>query len=227
MEGDSLYSIKWYKGKREFYRYTPKEPQSIKTFPVAGISVETTSSNDTQVVISQVDTNISGKFSCEVSADAPHFNTMLVSGDMQVVEIPDAKPFIDGIMTRYRPGDELKENCTSQFSKPAANLSWTVNDVLAPASQLIIYKLSRNDSNLESTILGIHFPITQQHFVRGKLKLKCTAKIHEIYQQTEERVIEEVRPKILATGTSNMNMYHSVYDGEQLTDPNVGMTHYK
>ena len=40
MEGDSLYSIKWYKGKREFYRYTPKEPQSIKTFPVAGINVE-------------------------------------------------------------------------------------------------------------------------------------------------------------------------------------------
>lgn len=41
MEGDSLYSIKWYKGRREFYRYTPKEePQSIKTFPVAGINVE-------------------------------------------------------------------------------------------------------------------------------------------------------------------------------------------
>lgn len=40
MEGDSLYSIKWYKGRREFYRYTPKEPQFIKTFPVAGISVE-------------------------------------------------------------------------------------------------------------------------------------------------------------------------------------------
>lgn len=44
-------------------------------------------------------------------------------------EIPDAKPFIDGIVTRYRPGDELKGNCTSQFSKPAANLTWTVNDV--------------------------------------------------------------------------------------------------
>lgn len=44
-------------------------------------------------------------------------------------EIPDAKPFIDGIMTRYRPGDEVKGNCTSQFSKPAANVSWSVNDV--------------------------------------------------------------------------------------------------
>lgn len=40
MEDDSLYSVKWYKGRREFYRYTPKEPQSIKTFPVAGITVE-------------------------------------------------------------------------------------------------------------------------------------------------------------------------------------------
>jgi hypothetical protein len=40
MEEDSLYSIKWYKGRREFFRYTPKEPESMKTFPVAGISVE-------------------------------------------------------------------------------------------------------------------------------------------------------------------------------------------
>lgn len=43
---------------------------------------------------------------------------------------------------------------------------------------------------------------------------------------SEERLIEEVRPKILATGTSNINMYHSVYEGE-MTDPNVGMTQYK
>lgn len=43
----------------------------------------------------------------------------------------------------------------------------------APPSQLIFYKLSSNGSNLESTILGIHFPITQQHFekMRGKLKV--------------------------------------------------------
>lgn len=43
----------------------------------------------------------------------------------------------------------------------------------APPSQLIFYKLPSNGSNLESTILGIHFPITQQHFekMRGKLKV--------------------------------------------------------
>lgn len=50
--------------------------------------------------------------------------------------------------------------------------------------------------------------------------------MYDVYNQSEERLVEEVRPKILATGTSNMNMYHSVYDGE-VTDPNFGMTHYK
>lgn len=40
LEGDSLYSVKWYKGKREFFRFTPNETPTLKVFPVAGINVE-------------------------------------------------------------------------------------------------------------------------------------------------------------------------------------------
>lgn len=39
MEGDTLYSVKWYKGRREFYRYTPKENPAMKTFEINGTVV--------------------------------------------------------------------------------------------------------------------------------------------------------------------------------------------
>jgi hypothetical protein len=40
LENDDLYSVKWYKGKREFFRYTPKEIPSIKIFKLPGIRVD-------------------------------------------------------------------------------------------------------------------------------------------------------------------------------------------
>lgn len=40
LEGDTLYTVKWYKGRREFYRYTPKENPAIKIFAVDGINVK-------------------------------------------------------------------------------------------------------------------------------------------------------------------------------------------
>lgn len=55
--------------------------------------------------------------------------SVFLTQNLSSTETPDEKPFIDGIVTRYRPGDDLKGNCTSQFSKPAANLTWTINDV--------------------------------------------------------------------------------------------------
>ena len=39
LEGDYLYSVKWYKGRREFFRFTPKETPSIKTFPIHALQV--------------------------------------------------------------------------------------------------------------------------------------------------------------------------------------------
>lgn len=40
LEGDDLYSVKWYKGRQEFYRYVPKELPHIKVFPMYGINVD-------------------------------------------------------------------------------------------------------------------------------------------------------------------------------------------
>jgi len=40
LENDDLYAVKWYKGKREFFRYTPKEIPPIKIFKLPGIRVD-------------------------------------------------------------------------------------------------------------------------------------------------------------------------------------------
>ena len=41
--GDTLYSVKWYKGRHEFYRYMPHELPQIKTFPVKGMKINVSS----------------------------------------------------------------------------------------------------------------------------------------------------------------------------------------
>ena len=42
-------------------------------------------SNTSHVLLRSVEPSLSGKFSCEVSADAPSFHTELQSSDMEVV----------------------------------------------------------------------------------------------------------------------------------------------
>lgn len=39
LEADTLYSMKWYRGRKEFYRYTPDEEPEMKLFHVPGIHV--------------------------------------------------------------------------------------------------------------------------------------------------------------------------------------------
>ena len=53
LEGDSLYSVKWYKGRREFYRYTPKENPAMKVFPIGGATVVVNKNKNTNEIIQE------------------------------------------------------------------------------------------------------------------------------------------------------------------------------
>ncbi|XP_067009744.1 uncharacterized protein [Anabrus simplex] len=201
MEGDSLYSVKWYKGRREFYRYTPNEDPPIKIFPIQGLNVDKSRSNDTQLMLSRVQSNMSGRYSCEVSADAPSFHTSLVSGEMDVVEVPGGRPTISGVKPRYRLGDMLHSNCSSPWSRPAAKLTWLVNDVQATPAQLVhYYPMKDSRTNREMSLLGLQILVKPQHFLAGRLKIRCIAGIHDLYWQSTEKSVEEDRPKGIKLG---------------------------
>ncbi|CAG9802641.1 unnamed protein product [Chironomus riparius] len=199
LEGDDLYSVKWYKGKREFFRYTAKEIPSIKTFHFPGIQVDVQSSNASRIVLNNVVPEISGKFSCEVSADAPSFQTHIVSGELQVVEFPEQSPSIDDIKQYYNVGDYLETNCTSNSSIPPATLEWWINDVPAHIEHAIRYDTVVDPiSKRQTSILGLRLPLTNEHFYQGRLKLQCIARIYDIYEKDVTRYVEEQYPRILA-----------------------------
>ncbi|XP_049304592.1 uncharacterized protein LOC105232449 isoform X1 [Bactrocera dorsalis] len=218
LEGDSLYSVKWYKGRREFYSFTPKETPAIKVYQITGVRVERSASNESQLVLDSVTVSTTGKYSCEVSADAPSFHTEISAGELEVVEVPGKDPAISGIKSRYRVGDIVRGNCTSRHSKPAANLTWTINGRETNPSHIRHHKPMREARELETAVSGIHFVITPQHFSAGKLKIRCTAHIHDVYWKSTEKSIEEERHKHNINSVNTFSDDYFDSEDEQLID---------
>ena len=51
-----------------------------------------------------------------------------MSSEMEIVDVPLNKPVITEIKSHYRLGELIRGNCTGQYSRPAPNLTWLVND---------------------------------------------------------------------------------------------------
>ncbi|PNF43632.1 hypothetical protein B7P43_G00687 [Cryptotermes secundus] len=93
LEGDPLYTVKWYKGRQEFFRYVPKELPHTRVFPLPGVNVDVSKSGANQVVLLDVQLELAGKYRCEVSADAPTFHTEVVVSHMHVAFLESLEPF--------------------------------------------------------------------------------------------------------------------------------------
>ncbi|XP_073821856.1 uncharacterized protein [Musca autumnalis] len=218
IEDDTLYSVKWYKGRREFYSYTPNENPALKVFQIPGVRVDRHSSNETQLVLESATMATAGKYSCEVSADAPSFHTLIAAAEMEVVELPHNPPVITGMRARYHIGDILRGNCTSRHSRPAANLTWTVNNEEIHPSYVRHYKVHRDSRNdMQTATIGLHFVINEYHFENGKLKIRCIAEIGDIYHKSSEKTLLDMdyHHKYLASNTVNMIPTDHEHDYDQ------------
>ncbi|PBC32981.1 hypothetical protein APICC_08800 [Apis cerana cerana] len=171
-EGDPLYTVKWYKGGREFYRYAPNEIPIFKTFPIGNLTVKKSESNATQVALTNLELDAAGVYSCEVSADAPSFQTACVQDTMNIVAEEN--------LTDERTGAACKKNPLKPHVRTYS-------------------PLDTNESEWQISQIGLQFLVTHEHFAGGKLKIRCSASIYDIYWQSTEVSFEEDRapPKVI------------------------------
>ncbi|XP_073979184.1 cell adhesion molecule 2-like isoform X2 [Rhodnius prolixus] len=222
LQGETLYSVKWYKDGHEFYRFVPRDTPPAQLFPLPGVHVKLEHSNESQVTLESLELSSSGRYRCEVSAEAPSFQTVSDHGDMLTVALPEEGPRIYGGKPRYQAGDTVRVNCTSGRSKPAAQLTWYINGEIANGSYLKgpILKYEGREG-LVKTTLGLEFRVERRHFREGDLKLKCLASIATVYWNSNEESVERDRPQRPPVMEVKDNQPHSssaesIVDGRNL-----------
>lgn len=184
LEGEQLYSIKWYKDNNEFFRFVPNNSPPKQVFELPGINVNQNSSNERTVRLENLQLESSGVYQCEVSLEAPSFQTVAEEHEMSVYAAPHGLK-ITGVRPKYNIGDTVHTNCTARRSKPEASLEWHINGDKASPDILTRYPIivDPNDK-LETSILGLKFQVEARHFQNGDLRLNCTASISYVYQET-------------------------------------------
>ncbi|KAL0831224.1 hypothetical protein ABMA28_002078 [Loxostege sticticalis] len=192
---DVLYSVKWYKDGREFFRHVPREAEPRRKFPLPGVDVEDSSHNGANVTLYPAVLETGGRYRCEVSGERPLFPTVSDHADMVIVALPDHGPTITGSRLRYQIGDRVQVNCTSGRSRPATRLAWYVNGEPAPSTAQLTPTHQVFDDGLEVTSLALDFKVKPKHFRKGDLKLKCLATIATVYWRSNEESVQGERLK--------------------------------
>ncbi|XP_050515286.1 uncharacterized protein LOC114336588 [Diabrotica virgifera virgifera] len=203
LEGEPLYTLKWYKGAKEFYRYIPKELPSTQIFPLPGINVDTIKSNPNNLVLTNIQSEVTGRYKCEVSSDAPNFYTFMESGYMYVVDVPEDDPTMVLEKDLMEIGHVLKGNCTAPPSYPPANITWFLNGkkinesmkrTLPAAGQT---KLTPSTSKRvpQVTFSGIEVEVDERSFYGGKARFMCEVTVFNLYKRQKEIEVEEDRPR--------------------------------
>ncbi|XP_015920052.1 cell adhesion molecule 1 [Parasteatoda tepidariorum] len=185
---EKLYSVKWYKDKVEFFRFFPSLSPQFMSFPVQGISIDLSKSSQNTVYLRNLSLKSEGQYTCQVSADEPYFGCVQVHRDVVVYIPPESSPRISGEVTDF--GDNLTLHCSSAKSKPAANLSWYVNDVLMDSGTIRgTQEVIRHPDQLESSSSYINIPLTSRHLPPGDIRLTCTASIADVVTSVSEELL--------------------------------------
>ncbi|GJQ77674.1 hypothetical protein Trydic_g12799 [Trypoxylus dichotomus] len=177
LEGAPLYTVKWYRGEKEFYRYTETDADKTQMFQIDGFIIDEDRSNSTQVYLRNIsDFKHSGNFTCEVTDDGQPISTALDVRTMLVVQLPSSPPMISVSHKPLDYGDTLRANCSSPPSRPPAILRMSLNNMVIGRTNIALVQKSQepvwSDLNVETIVSDFVF---QQG--AGRLILACVAQV--------------------------------------------------
>ncbi|XP_071522320.1 uncharacterized protein [Panulirus ornatus] len=173
----SLYSLKWYKDGREFYRHQPgisshtpdHKCLTAYAYHVDGVTVDCWVSSEREVVLRGVTTSSSGEYQCEVIGDHPKFRKEVRKARLTVFTEPLQEPQIEGDEESYSPGDFVSLNCSSSNSQYVPALSWLLNGHPVPQRYLIPQVGGRS--------LGLLVQATLDLFKHGVIAVTCVSSL--------------------------------------------------
>ncbi|KAF6207620.1 hypothetical protein GE061_016067 [Apolygus lucorum] len=95
-------------------------------------------SNVSVVTLTQTEIETSGRYRCEVSGEAPFFDTKTYFKDMTIVSLPKTGPVIYGARPSYKPGDKVSLICSAGPSSPPPHLTWFINGLHSGEPDILI-----------------------------------------------------------------------------------------
>jgi len=209
LEGHRLYSVKWFKGAKEFFRVVPNETPQRRVFPVSALDVDMDRSNESVVSIRNVKHVNGGRYRCEVSGEAPDFETDFTEANMTVIDLPQQGPIIVNVQENYHAGERVALNCTSAPSNPIAALSWYIDDQLA--AERFLYRYA-DETSVASRRWSQERGQVGEHMVVGTTTLglafdtlvevtnvTCVATVGDIYRSAASATLTVLDPRFRTT----------------------------
>ncbi|KAG8198555.1 hypothetical protein JTE90_026455 [Oedothorax gibbosus] len=174
LEGDELYSVKWYKDNVEFYRFMPSYKPSAQMYSLSGVFLDLENSNATHALLYTSNLETEGTYGCEVSTDVlSSIRTIKAGKELRIHVIPDESPHIYGVQSNYRMGDFVNMSCLFGPSKPSARITWYINEEEAVDSYTIS-QMERGESVMISESF-LQFALEPALLRQGALFVRCQA----------------------------------------------------
>ncbi|ALC46146.1 beat-VI [Drosophila busckii] len=202
LEKAQLYSVRWYFGQEEFYRYVPREAKPVLVFNVAGINVDMANSDATSVTLKGVTRDLTGSYQCEVSEDAPLFHTDIRSAHMQVVELPKDEPVMKVEKKVIGVNDNFHAACSVGPSYPPANITWYINGrkIYKTPMQRITLDAFEGSPTYSSLDIAPHSQVLQGFFQAipkylPNILLSCEVSILQMFHKNvQQRIALSMAP---------------------------------